>query len=80
MCIYEGHMCKCIPNMKFLCLTLCQEEVCTDDDTNDTGCQHNDDGQCMIVQGSLVDKPNEPKSTRETQDQEKKRAIRLSIF
>ena len=23
-------MCICVPNMKFLCLTLCQGEVCTD--------------------------------------------------
>ena len=30
-------------NLKFLCLTLCQGEVFTDDDTND------DDGQFMIV-------------------------------
>ena len=43
---------------------MCQGKVCTDanadmmqDDTN------NDDGQFMIVYGSLVDKPNEPKST-----------------
>ena len=28
-------MCICVPNMKFLGLTLCQGEVCTDDDTND---------------------------------------------
>ena len=27
-------MCICIPTRKFLCLTLCQEEVCTDDDAN----------------------------------------------
>ena len=40
MCIYGGHMCICIPNMKFLCLTLCKGEVCTDD--------ANDDGQSMI--------------------------------
>ena len=45
----------CIPNMKFLCLTLWQGEVCTDD-ANDY------DGQNMIVQGPLVDKLNEPKS------------------
>ena len=35
---------------EFICLTLCQGEVCTDKD---------DDRQFMIVQGSLVDKPNE---------------------
>ena len=53
-------MCICIPNMKFVCLTLCQGEVCTDDDANDDDA--NDDGQSMIVKGSLVDKPNEPKN------------------
>ena len=53
-------MCICIPNIKFLCLTMCQGEVCTDDDANDANA--NDDGQSMIVSGSLVDKPNEPKS------------------
>ena len=48
--------------MKFLRLTLCQEEVCTDDtDANDNDA--NDIGQSMIVQGSLVDKPNEPKNS-----------------
>ena len=36
MCIDGGHMCICIPNMKFLCLTMCQGEVCTDDDDADT--------------------------------------------
>ena len=25
-------MCICVPSMKFLCLTMCQGEVCTDDD------------------------------------------------
>ena len=24
-------MCICVPSMKFLCLTMCQGEVCTDD-------------------------------------------------
>ena len=37
-------MCICTPNMKFLCLTLWQGVVCTDDDgdantNNDTSCQ-----------------------------------------
>ena len=42
-------MCINIPNMKFLCLTLCQGEVCTDnDDANDEN-DTNDDGQSMIV-------------------------------
>ena len=27
-------MCICAPNMKFLCLTQCQGEVCTDADTD----------------------------------------------
>ena len=30
MCIYEGHRCICVPNMKFVCLTLLLGEVCTD--------------------------------------------------
>ena len=55
-------MCICIPNMKFLCLTLCQGEVYTDDDDANDDTNTNDDGQSMIVQGSLVDKPNEPKT------------------
>ena len=56
-------MCTCVPNMKFLHLTICQGEVCTtttpmlmQDDAND------DDGQFMIILGSLADKPNEPKT------------------
>ena len=28
-------MCICVPNMKFLCLTMCQGEMCTDDDDAD---------------------------------------------
>ena len=62
MCIYGVHICICIPNIKFLCLILCQWEVCTDNtDTNDNDA--NDDEQCMIVLGSLVDKSNESKNT-----------------
>ena len=57
MCIYRGHMRICIPRIKFLCLTLCQGEVYTDDDNDDDA---NDDGQFTIVFGSFVDKPNEP--------------------
>ena len=30
MCICRVHMCICTPNMKFLCLTLCKGQVCTD--------------------------------------------------
>ena len=39
-------------------------EVCTDDNANadNTNASAND-GQSMIVWGSLVDKPNEPKTT-----------------
>ena len=47
MCICGGHMCICIPNIKFLCLTLWQGEVCTDDEANADNA--NDDGQSMIV-------------------------------
>ena len=31
MCIFGGHMCIIIPNMKFVSLTLWLGEVCTDD-------------------------------------------------
>ena len=49
-------MCKCILNMKFLHLNLCQGEVCTDADDADTKDDdaNDDDGQFMIVQGSLL--------------------------
>ena len=40
-----------------LCVTLWVGGVCTDNDAND------DDGQSMIVLGSLLDKPNEPNIT-----------------
>ena len=53
-CVYMGDMCA----YEVCSLTLCQGEVCTDD----TNIDANDDGQCMIVEGSLVDKPNEPKT------------------
>ena len=36
----------CIPNMKFLHLTLCQGEMCTNDDAN---ADANVDRQSMIV-------------------------------
>ena len=52
-------MCMCIPNMKFLCLILCQGEVCTDNSAN---ANKDDDGQFMIVQGTLVAELNEPKN------------------
>ena len=49
--------------MKFVCLKLWLEEVCTDDandaDSNDDA--NTKDAQSMIVLVSLVDKPNEPK-------------------
>ena len=56
-------MCIGIPNMKFLCLTLCQAEVCTDDDDTNNANADANYGLSMIVQCSLVDKPNEPKTT-----------------
>ena len=40
-------MCTCILNMKFLCLTQCQGEVCTDHANADKDA--NDDRQSMIV-------------------------------
>ena len=46
-------MCKCMPNMKFLCLILCQGEVCIDDeadaDANANTNADTNDGQSMIV-------------------------------
>ena len=42
-------MCICTPNMKFLCLTLCQGEVCTDDDDANDDNNAIDNGQSMIV-------------------------------
>ena len=63
MCIYGGHICICIPNMKFLCLTLWQGKVCTDDDANDDDTNTNDNRQSMI-EGSLADKRNEPKTKK----------------
>ena len=39
-------------------------EVCTDDEADANDANTNDDRQSMIAQGSLVDKPNEPKITR----------------
>ena len=39
-----AHLCICVPNMMFLCLTQCQEEVCTDDaDDNDDANANNAD-------------------------------------
>ena len=40
-------MCTCVPSMKFLCLTMCQGEVCTDDNTNANA--NDDDRKSMIV-------------------------------
>ena len=42
-------MCISVPNMKFLCVTLCHGEVCTDDANDDTNAEANDDGQSMFV-------------------------------
>ena len=49
-----------IPDMKFLCLTLWLGGVCTDDTNN--GANDDNNGQSMIVEGSLVNKPNEPRT------------------
>ena len=37
----------CIANIKFLCLTLCKGEVCTDDNA-DADTDANDDGQFVM--------------------------------
>ena len=49
--------------MKFLCLNMWLEEVCRDNtNDNDDDAKTTHDRQSMILYGSLVDKPNEPKS------------------
>ena len=45
MCIYGVHIYICIPNMNFLCLTLCQGEVCTG--TNADANDEDTEQQCM---------------------------------
>ena len=46
-----GHMCKGIPNVKFLYLTLCKGQVCTDDADANTSddANVNDHWQSMAV-------------------------------
>ena len=61
--IFDVHICA--PNMKFVCLNLWLGEVCTDGHADaDANADTNDDHarQSMIGKGSLVDKPNEPKT------------------
>ena len=71
-------MCICIPNMKFLRLTLWQGQVCTDDNTHtNDNANANDDRQSMIVQGSLVDKVNELKIMSRSAQPEKEANQRL---
>ena len=42
--MYEGHIyvCMCVPNMKFVCLTLWLGEVCTNDTNADAATNDND--------------------------------------
>ena len=43
-------MCVCVPNIKSLCLIMCQGEVCTDDaDADDANANDTNNGQSMIV-------------------------------
>ena len=51
ICIYGGHMYICIPNMKFLCLTLCQGEVCTDVNTNADAGRRRTEHDCIRLFG-----------------------------
>ena len=46
-----GHMCIWTPNMKFLCLTMCKGEVCTDANADDANADNTNanDRQSMIV-------------------------------
>ena len=64
--------------MKFRCLTLCQGEVCTDDNNADVN-DNDDNAQWTmheLYKGSLVHKPNEPK----TLGTNMKRATAQKIF
>ena len=66
MCVHKGHMCICISNVKFSYVTLCQGQVCTDNDAAanaNADTDANNNRQSMIGKGSLVNKPNEPKRT-----------------
>ena len=47
MCIYMRNRCICVPNMKLLCLTLCQGKVRTDANANTDA--NDDDTQSMTV-------------------------------
>ena len=60
MCIYGGHMCICIPNLKFLCFNQWQGDDTDNEAPMMSATTH--DNQSMIVYYSLVDKPNEPKT------------------
>ena len=62
MYMYGGHMCICIPNIKFPCPTLWQGEVCPDDDNDNDANTDAKGGLSRIILGFLVDKPNEPKN------------------
>ena len=43
-------MCICVPNIKFLCLTMCQGEVYTDNtNADDANANDTNDGQSMIL-------------------------------
>ena len=42
-------MCICVPNMKFVCLTLWQGEVYTNNDDANANDNANNDGQSMIA-------------------------------
>ena len=46
-------MCICIPSMKFLYLTMCQGEVCTDDDANAVQDDANDDDTQWTKHGCI---------------------------
>ena len=62
MCIYKRRVGISVPNMKFLCLILWLGWVCTDDVNTDDAADA-EGAQSMIVYGSLVDKPKEPKTS-----------------
>ena len=54
MCTYEGHRCTCVPNMKFVCLTLWLGEVCTDGTNADANINANTDRMAKIWHSEFI--------------------------
>ena len=76
MCIYLGHKCMFVPNIKFLCLNLWLGELCTDaNDTNDANANDRwTKHDHMRLFGSMS---NEPKNDHTT---DRQRFVEHSFF